>query len=36
MQLIMNSSIKFLQGEKEAGKIINMSEVVVIEQVLSF
>jgi hypothetical protein len=32
----MNSSIKFLEGNKEAGKIINMSVLVVIQQVLMF
>jgi len=34
--LIMNSPIKCLEGKKEAGKIINMGELVVIEQVLKF
>jgi hypothetical protein len=32
----MNSSIKCLEGNKEAGKIINMGELVVIEQALKF
>jgi len=31
-----HSSIKFLEVKKESGKIINMGEVVVIEQVLKF
>jgi hypothetical protein len=32
----MNSLTKFLEGNKEAGKTINMGELVAIEQVLKF
>jgi hypothetical protein len=34
--LFTNSSIKSLEGNKEAGKIINMGELMVIEQLLNF
>jgi hypothetical protein len=34
MYAIMNSLIKFLEGNLEAAEIINMGELVVIEQVL--